>query len=150
MRCGKCGYLNNSTDSFCASCGERLSKQQSGEQFYNNENMQNYSGMQNNSNTQYNSNPQYNQQYNSNQHSNSGSGKATASLVCGIISLFCAGLILGIIAISFGIQARHELSQKGQPTGKATAGLVLGIIGVVGWAIIMIYYIAVGFDFLYY
>ncbi|MDR2144669.1 MAG: DUF4190 domain-containing protein [Treponema sp.] len=61
---------------------------------------------------------------------------AIAALVCGIISVLCAflgygaiiGIVLGIIAIIFGVKARKDPSQA---AGSATAGLVLGIIGTV-------------------
>ena len=52
-----------------------------------------------------------------------------SALVCGIISLFIAGFILGIVAI---VLSRKE-DQKHR-----TAAMVLGIIGLVGWAIFMI------------
>ncbi len=66
-------------------------------------------------------------------------GKATASMVTGILSLvFCwlsifiyTGIIpiaLGIVAVVLGVQARKELPQ-GQ-SGSATAGMVCGIIGL--------------------
>lgn len=64
-----------------------------------------------------------------------GKSKATASLVCGIISVVFAwlsyltvvGLILGIVAIVLAVQAKKE----GFEGGLQKAGLVLGIIGVV-------------------
>jgi len=69
-----------------------------------------------------------------NAHGHPGSGAATASLVCGIISLFFAGLILGIIAITQGRKAKRF----GYMGGRATAGIVMGIIGIIGWVIIVI------------
>lgn len=60
-------------------------------------------------------------------------GKATASLVLGIISIVFVmgtfytswiGLILGILAIILGNKARKET-----PGGIATAGFVCGIVG---------------------
>lgn len=64
-----------------------------------------------------------------------GKSKATASLVCGIISVVFAwfgysaivGLILGIVAIVLAVQAKKE----GFEGGLQKAGLVLGIIGAV-------------------
>lgn len=70
-----------------------------------------------------------------------GKGLATASVVCGILSLVflimqfslwflifpaIIGLILGIVAIVTGISAK----KKGVIGGMATAGLVMGIIGM--------------------
>ena len=62
-----------------------------------------------------------------------GEKAATGSLVCGIISLFCAGFILGIIAIVQGNKAK----KLGYSGGKATAGIVLGVIGLIGWALVL-------------
>ena len=54
-------------------------------------------------------------------------GKATASLVCGIVGLLILGIILGIIAIVTGNQAlKIEPDNK-----KAKAGRILGIIDIV-------------------
>jgi hypothetical protein len=68
------------------------------------------------------------------------SGRAIASLVLGIVSLFLFGVIAGVLAIVFGVQARKETQRD--PTvggrGLATAGMILGIIGVVLWAIIIL------------
>lgn len=64
-----------------------------------------------------------------------GDGKATGSLVCGIISLFFAGIILGIVAIALGMQAKKE----GFVGGKVTAGIVLGVIGIVGAVLMLIF-----------
>jgi hypothetical protein len=60
---------------------------------------------------------------------------AVASLVLGIIGMFCAGLILGIIAIVKARGAKAKIAAN--PTmygggGMATAGLVLGIIALIG------------------
>jgi hypothetical protein len=61
------------------------------------------------------------------------SNKAIASLVCGLISLFIAGILLGAIAIGLGIVARNEI--KGDPTlggnGQALWGIGTGAIGFV-------------------
>ena len=135
MKCNRCGYENDAASEYCASCGEKLNSDYQQPQYnsqYNN-NGQYYNG------EQYSNNGQYNQ------NQNTWSGKATAGLTCGIISLFCAGLILGILAIVFSLQGKRELREKGAPTGTATAGLILGIIGLVGWAILIIYEATIGF-----
>lgn len=54
--------------------------------------------------------------------------KATVSLVLGIVSIFCLGLIAGIPAIIVGRQAQTE-SPVGH--GKAQAGIVPGWISIV-------------------
>jgi Domain of unknown function (DUF4190) len=64
--------------------------------------------------------------------SSRGSGRATASLVLGIISVLAclipiAAWIIGVIAIVLGATARSD-ARPGR--GQATAGLVLGVIGI--------------------
>lgn len=76
-----------------------------------------------------------------------GNGKATGSLVCGIISLVTsiffvsiAGLILGIIGISLAGSARNEGYVGAKMTaGKITSiiGLVLSILGFVGCGVLL-------------
>ena len=58
--------------------------------------------------------------------------KGTWSLVTGILSFFCCGIVLGIVAIVLGVQGRNAAA-RGTATngGMATAGMVLGIIGLV-------------------
>lgn len=62
------------------------------------------------------------------------SGKAVAALVLGICSVLTSplGLLLGPLAIVFGLRARTEL--KGQPPGSGQgmglAGLILGVVGI--------------------
>lgn len=54
---------------------------------------------------------------------------AIASLVLGIVSFFCCGIITSILAIVFG---RISLSKQPMNNGLAKAGFILGIIGLVG------------------
>lgn len=64
-------------------------------------------------------------------------GKAIASLVLGIVSLFCFGLVTGILAIVFSRIATQEIAAShGSQTGAgmAKAGFIIGIIGLVLWA----------------
>jgi len=59
-----------------------------------------------------------------------GSGKATTSLVTGIIGILCCGL-LGIVALVTGKQATTEAAAAGYPQpGNAKAGIILGWIGI--------------------
>ncbi|HEY3481169.1 MAG TPA: DUF4190 domain-containing protein [Nocardioides sp.] len=67
-----------------------------------------------------------------------GRGKATASLVCGIVGLLVCGLILGIVAVVLGRQAQSE----GQRGGPAKAGEVLGYIDIALWVVVIIIYVA--------
>jgi hypothetical protein len=73
------------------------------------------------------------------------SGKATAAMVLGILGVLVAlfvpivGIIMGVIAIVFGRQAREETaSGRKSGRGKAQAGFVLGIVAVVLSVIAMI------------
>jgi hypothetical protein len=76
-------------------------------------------------------------------------GKAVASMVLGILSIaLCwlygiVGLVLGILAIVFGVQGRRRPDGHGM----ATAGLVTGILGVVFstfWVIVFVAVLATG------
>jgi hypothetical protein len=73
------------------------------------------------------------------------SGKATAAMVLGIIGVLAAflvavvGLILGVIAIVFGRQAKADVaSGRKSGHGQAQAGFVLGIVAVAASIISMI------------
>jgi len=60
------------------------------------------------------------------------SQKAVWSLVTGILSLFCCGLVLGIVAIVLSRSAKAEIASTGKGGGgMAQAGLVTGIVGVI-------------------
>jgi hypothetical protein len=59
--------------------------------------------------------------------------KALWSLILGILSLFCCGVVTGIVAIVLSQQAKQEIRASGglqTGEGQAQAGLVLGIIGI--------------------
>jgi hypothetical protein len=61
-------------------------------------------------------------------------GKATASLVLGIIGLFVAGIILGIVAL---VLSNQSIKANG-PSRAATAGKILGIIDIVAFFVVII------------
>ena len=64
--------------------------------------------------------------------------KAIASLVLGVVGVFCIPVVVSVLALVFGIQARGEIDRSGGTyggRGMAMAGIVLGIIGVVLGAI---------------
>ena len=63
-----------------------------------------------------------------------GKGFAIAGMVCGIVSFFCFGVILGILAIVFGGVAKS----KGNRSGMATAGIVCGAVGLGLWLLSLI------------
>ena len=111
--CTRCGAQLADEATFCTNCGNQLEQapnQQYAPQY------QQYA-------------PQYQQyppQYQQGQPVKN--GKATASLVCGIISFFAAGLILGIIAIVLAGKSKQEV---GYLLPQAKAGRICGIIALV-------------------
>jgi hypothetical protein len=72
------------------------------------------------------------------------SGRAIASLVCGIIAvltclLLIPGLILGVIAVAMGISARGDCARKQRTAPwQANAGIGLGALALIGAAGILI------------
>jgi len=61
------------------------------------------------------------------------SGKAFASVICGVIGLFLVPLVLPVAAIVLGVMARREIEgARGRVTGigMAMAGIMLGVAGV--------------------
>ncbi|MFF4506399.1 DUF1707 and DUF4190 domain-containing protein [Streptomyces sp. NPDC001401] len=71
-------------------------------------------------------------------------GKAVGSMVCGLLTLFTAGLT-GIPAVILGHSARSEMQRTGERgEGMAMTGLVLGWLSVAGWALIITILIAAG------
>jgi hypothetical protein len=60
--------------------------------------------------------------------------KALWSMIAGIVSLLCCGIIVGVVAIVLSMQAKKEIEASGgsqSGAGMAQAGLITGIIGVV-------------------
>ena len=68
------------------------------------------------------------------------SGKAIASLVCGIVGLIVAGIILGIIAVVLGVVAKREIEADPRlgGDGLATAGIAVGTIAFVLAIVILV------------
>jgi type II secretory pathway pseudopilin PulG len=67
-------------------------------------------------------------------------GKATASLVLGILSILCFGLLTGLPAIILGHISRGNIEQsRGRLTGAgmALAGLILGYVSIVSTILII-------------
>jgi len=61
------------------------------------------------------------------------SGKALASVICGVLGLFLIPLVLPVAAIVLGVMARREIENgHGRVTGigMAMAGILLGVTGV--------------------
>ena len=126
MTCS-CGAQIAEGTNYCAICGASILQNQQPYQG------QPYPGQQNNPGQPYYPNQQNNYQNTNNQDNRAANSAATASLVCGIIGFFIAGLILGIIAIAQGNKAKR----LGYIGGKATAGIVLGVIDIIAWAFII-------------
>lgn len=64
-------------------------------------------------------------------------GLTVAALVCGIVSLFVAGYLLGSLAILFGVIGMYKAKQSGRRgRGMGVAGIVLGILGFIGAALV--------------
>jgi hypothetical protein len=72
-------------------------------------------------------------------------GPGTTALVTGIVSLFCCGFILGVVAIVQGRKGM-ALADQGLATnrGAAQAGFVLGIVGIVLWVGWLVYTVTTG------
>ncbi len=77
-------------------------------------------------------------------------GYATAALVLGILSLllfwtFGVGIVLGILAVVFGVLGRNRAKEMGPNgnAGRATAGAVIGVLGTIGGAIFIVLIVAV-------
>ncbi len=78
------------------------------------------------------------------------SGKATAAMVIGIVSLVICWGLLSPVALALGLSARKDIDRSGGQLGgrgQATAGWILGLIGTVLLAIfVVIFVIAVIVD----
>ena len=77
--------------------------------------------------------------YSSYQTAQSSNGLATWSLALGIVSIlafwaFGFGVLLGILAVIFGVIGRNKAREQPRTPheGRARAGIVLGAIGIVG------------------
>ncbi len=74
------------------------------------------------------------------------SGKATASLILGIVGIFVCPLICSVLAIILGSQAKKEIEASGGMLGgmsMANAGLILGIVGLVIYLITIVIWVVV-------
>jgi len=70
--------------------------------------------------------------------------KAMWSMIAGIVSLLCCGVILGIVAIILSIQGKKEIEASGgyqSGAGMAQAGLILGIVGIVLNVVLLPFYL---------
>ncbi len=72
---------------------------------------------------------------------NKNDSKAITALILGIVSIFFAGIILGTLAIIFGITALRRIKRDPDMYGgrnMATAGIICGIVGIIGAIIFLI------------
>lgn len=76
----------------------------------------------------------YQQSFNNQVNTQDLENKATMALVFGLIGLFFAGIIFGILAL---VNA-NACKKAGYTDGKVTAGFVLGIIDLVALVVIML------------
>ena len=71
-------------------------------------------------------------------------GKATLSMVMGILSLFCFGALTGLPAVVLGFMSRRDIARSGGALGgggMAVAGIVSGILGSLAtfvWVVTML------------
>ncbi len=66
--------------------------------------------------------------------------RAVASIVCAVVGLMFFGIVLGIVAIVLGYQARNAIRTdplKFKGDGFARAGVILGIVDVVAYVAIV-------------
>jgi len=68
------------------------------------------------------------------------SGMAVASFVLSLCGFFCAGFILGLLAVIFGGVALSAINKDPRLGGKglAIAGLVIGIIDLAVWIVLLV------------
>jgi hypothetical protein len=66
-------------------------------------------------------------------------GLAIAALVCGIIGLFFLSIVLGPLALIFGIIGLRRANAGASGRGMAIAGIVLGAIDIVLYVIALAY-----------
>ena len=68
-------------------------------------------------------------------------GLAIASLVAGIASVVCCGIVTGIPAIVMGVMARNRIARSSGAVaggGMAIAGVILGIVGSAIWTFVVV------------
>lgn len=69
------------------------------------------------------------------------SSLAIASMVCGIVGIVFAGLILGPLAIIFGVIATNRINERPlqlEGRGMAKAGIICGTIALVLYIVVII------------
>jgi len=59
-----------------------------------------------------------------------GNGLAIAALVCGLVGLLLVPVVLGPLALIFGLVALNRAKQGAPHRGMAIAGVVLGVVDI--------------------
>lgn len=118
MVCKNCGTQNEPNAVFCRSCGADLREVEVQTPVTPEPTYAAYNG------EPYNGEPYTGEPVG--QTSEPGKGMAIASMVLGIVSFFCFGIITAPLAIIFGGVAKS----KGYKGGMATAGIVCGAVGL--------------------
>jgi len=67
-----------------------------------------------------------------------GNGLAIAALVCGLVGLFAFPVVLGPLALIFGLVALNKAKRGAGHRGLAIAGVVLGVIDIVVFLILVV------------
>lgn len=99
MNCKSCGAVITGEERFCPKCGKELQETEF-EPTFSNESI-----------------------------NDRREPTKSSAFICGIISLFFAGFILGVIAV---------VLSKDPEQRNAKAAQILGIIGIIGWALYII------------
>lgn len=122
MFCNHCGAENNDSAQVCRSCGAVLTTEQNNAQPVQQQPVTyvNYANTPAGAPVKA---PQ------------PGKGFAIAAMVCGIVSFFCFGIVLGVLAIVFGVVAK----KKGYMGAMATAGIVCGVVGLALYVVTMVF-----------
>jgi len=67
-----------------------------------------------------------------------GNGLAIAALVCGLVGLLLFPIILGPLALVFGLIALNKAKQGAGRRGMAIAGIVLGVVDIALFVILVV------------
>ena len=71
-------------------------------------------------------------------------GFAIAALVCGLVGLFLFGVVLGVLALIFGIIGLRRANAGASGRGMAIAGIVLGVIDIIVYIVLVAYVVKNG------
>lgn len=69
------------------------------------------------------------------------SGKATASMWCGIVGIIIFGIVLGPIAIILGVSAKNDIAANPdelEGESQAKAGIICGCVALLLWLIVIV------------